>query len=620
MGNDQESKVKEQVSRLPDSPGVYQFLNREGEVIYVGKAKNLKRRVSSYFVESRDHAPKVRVMVKQIAAMRHIVTATEGDALLLENSLIKSIQPRYNILLKDDKTYPWIVIRNEHFPRVESTRRVVRDGSSYFGPYPSVMVQRNVLELVRALYPIRTCRLNLAPEQIARGKYGVCLQYHLGNCKGPCVGRQSEAAYDAAIGMVREMLRGNLASTRKFLEERMWEAVSEMNYEAAEGFKQRLQLLENYSSKSIIVSPSLTDLDVFSLLTDTDTAYCNFVRIVHGSVVNSFTVQLSLGAENDPKSILTRAISGIAERLSDGLAHEIVVPFLPEQPLFPSTKFTVPKRGDKLKLLEFSQHNANMYRLDRMKNLEVKDPARHTERLMEQMRRELRMDVPPRHIECFDNSNLQGTHPVASCVVFRDGKPSRKEYRYFNVKTVVGPDDFASMREILGRRYGRLLREGGELPDLIIVDGGKGQLSAAYGVLKELGLADRITIVGLAKRIEEIFYPGDPMPYYLDRTGEPLRVVMHLRDEAHRFGITFHRNKRSADFIRSELESIPGIGAKSITALLRRFKTTSAIRSASVEQLTEVLGAARARTVFEYYREGTAQQPEPESAIADREV
>lgn len=598
--------VKEQVALLPTTPGVYQFLNRSGEVIYVGKAKNLRRRVSSYFMESRDHAPKIKLMVRQIAELRHIDVPTEQDALLLENSLIKTIQPRYNTLLKDDKTYPWIVIRNEPFPRVMSTRRLIRDGSQYFGPYSSVMVQKNMLELVHGIHQLRTCSLNLSPEAIARGKYGVCLEYHIGNCKGPCAGHQSAEDYMAGIERIRRTLRGDLRSTREYLMQQMNDAAAELNFEAAAHYKNRLALLDNYESKSVIVSSTLRRVDVFSLLMDpaASVAYCNYVKVSDGTVVNSFTVQLSVGAEADEKEVLSRAIYEISERLSGRLAHEVIVPFLPEEGLFEGVKFTVPSRGDRLQLLEFSQRSARLYRLEKLKNLEIKNPQKHTDRLMEAMRLALHMDVQPRHIECFDNSNLQGTYPVASCVVFRDGKPSRKEYRHFNVKTVVGPDDFASMREIVGRRYSRLLAEGGDLPDLIVVDGGKGQLSAAYGVLCELGLEDRIAMIGLAKRIEEVFFPNDPDPYYLDKTGEPLKVIMHIRDEAHRFGITFHRNKRSAGFVRTQLEEIEGIGTKTADMLLRRFRSVAGVRKASLEALTEAVGESRARKVYAHFHDG----------------
>lgn len=598
-----EISLKDKVALLPLMPGIYQFMNKEGSVIYVGKARSLRKRVSSYFMEGKGQTPKVRVMVRHITDIRHIVTASEADALLLENNLIKNLQPRYNVMLKDDKTYPWIVVRNEHFPRVGSTRRMVKDGSRYFGPYSSVVVQKNVLELIRGIYQLRTCSLNLSPEAIARGKYGVCLEYHIGNCKGPCVGNQDEEDYNENIDMVMRTLSGDLRSARKYLEERMAAEADGMRFEQAMVYKKKLELLEGYASKSVVVSDSDEDFDVFSVIKDADAAYCNFVRISGGAVVNSFTAQFNLGVEDDDRTVLTRAIRQISDRISGPLARNVIVPYFPEEDLFPDVRFVVPKRGEKVKLLEFSLRNARMYRLERLKNLEIKDPARHTERILEAMRRELRLEVLPRHIECFDNSNLQGTNPVASCVVFRDAKPSRKEYRHFNIKTVTGPDDFASMREVIYRRYSRLLDEGGDLPDLIIVDGGKGQLSSAYSVLKELVLDKKITIIGLAKRIEEVFYPGDPMPYYLERTGEPLKVIMHIRDEAHRFGITFHRKKRSLAFIKSELEAIPGLGGVSVTKLLKKFKTVSAVKRASEEELASVIGRSRAKAVRDFFND-----------------
>ena len=594
--------VMEQVAALPLEPGVYQFLDRDGKVIYVGKAKSLKKRVSSYFVKNRDHSAKVRVLVKQICAIKHIVVGSEQDALLLENSLIKSLQPRYNILLKDDKTYPWIVLRRENFPRVESTRIVNHDGSQYFGPYGSISMQRSILEFIREVIPLRTCKLNLSPQNIAKGKYGVCLQYHLGNCKAPCVGKQSEEEYAELLAMVKDVLKGDLRPVRRYLEESMQQAAAELKFEIAQRFKQRLDALENYQSRSVIVSAKIVDCDIFSLLEDDDVAYCNFIRLRRGSIVALHTVRLTTGVDATAEEMLSTAIQYIVENISHDLSREVIVPFMPSAAiLFDGVTFTVPKRGEKADLLEFSLKSARIYRAEQMKNLEIKNPERHTERLMNAMQRELHLDHQPRHIECFDNSNLQGTNPVASCVVFRDGKPSRKEYRHFNVKTVVGPDDFASMREIVYRRYSRLLEEGSELPDLIIVDGGKGQLSSAYEVLCALGIEKRVPIVGLAKRIEEIFFPGDPMPYYLSRTGEPLKVVCHIRDEAHRFGITFHRQKRSIAFIKSELEQIEGIGAKSLNALLKRFKTVSDVRQASVEELTEVVGLKRAQAIVKYF-------------------
>ncbi len=662
--------LREQAAALPLVPGVYQFVDADGTVLYVGKAKSLRRRVANYFAEARLPS-KIRVMVRRAVEIRHIVTDTETDALLLENSLIKTLQPRYNAMLKDDKTYPWIVVRKEPFPRIRSTRQVVRDGSSYFGPYASIGVQKNLLEILHSLFQFRTCSLNLAPEEIAGGKYRPCLQYHLGNCKAPCAGKQSEAEYDRTVDMARAMLRGELGPIRRELTAAMRSAAATLHFEAAAVYKHRLGLLENYSSRSVIASPSLGDLDVFALIVDDQEAYCNFARIVRGNIVNSFTVQLSLGAEEDPRAILSTAINKIREDIvgnspppegcpKGGVVgtktREIIVPFLPETELFPGLRFTVPKRGEKLHLLEFAEKNARMYRAEQLKNIEIKDPEKAVDRVMAAMQRELRLPREPRHIECFDNSNLGGTHPVAACVVFRDGKPSRKEYRHFNVRTVVGPDDFASMREIIRRRYTRLLAEELQanyelritnyesanaekslsplqetsvgdgrrsvseilpsaladgarepspiLPDLVIVDGGKGQLSAAYSVFQELGIAGRVPLVALAERIEEVFFPGDPEPYYLSRNGQPLRVMMHIRDEAHRFGITFHRDKRSAAFIRSELQNIPGVGPKSIELLLKRFKTVAAIRAASPEALAAAVGAARAKAVRDYFSAG----------------
>ncbi len=600
--SNRDDRLRAEVAALPLLPGVYQFLDRDGKIIYVGKAKSLRKRVSSYFVQSKEHSAKVRVLVKQIEAIKHIVVNSEQDALLLENSLIKTHQPRYNILLKDDKTYPWIVLRRENFPRVESTRIVRHDGSQYFGPYGSVSMQRSILEFIREVVPLRTCKLNLSPQAIARGKYGVCLQYHLGNCKGPCVGAQSEEEYAELTGMVKSVLRGDLRPVRQYLEQNMQDAAEALRFEQAQRFKQRLEALENYQSRSVIVSAKIVDCDIFSLLEDDDVAYCNFIRLRNGSIVALHTVRLTTGVDASREDMLSAAIQYIVENISHDLSREVIVPFMPSAAmLFDKVVFTVPKRGEKAELLEFSLKSARIYRAEQMKNLEIKNPERHTERLMNAMQRELHLDRQPRHIECFDNSNLQGTNPVASCVVFRDGKPSRKEYRHFNVKTVVGPDDFASMREIVYRRYSRLLEEQAELPDLIIVDGGKGQLSSAYEVLCALGIEKRVPIVGLAKRIEEVFYPGDPMPYYLSRTGEPLKVVCHIRDEAHRFGITFHRQKRSKAFINSELEQIEGIGAKSLNALLKRFRTVSKVREATQAELAEVVGDARARKIIEYF-------------------
>ena len=594
--------LKEQVAALPLSPGVYQFLDSDGTIIYVGKAKSLRKRVSSYFVQSKEHSSKVRVLVKNIAAIRHIVVGSEQDALLLENSLIKTHQPRYNILLKDDKTYPWIVLRKEPFPRVESTRQLRHDGSQYFGPYSSIAMQRSILEFIREVIPLRTCKLNLAPQNIARGKYGVCLQYHIGNCKAPCIGAQSEEEYAQLTDIVKSVLKGDLRPVRHYLEENMQLAAGELRFEAAQRFKQRLEALENYQSRSVIVSAKIVDCDIFSLLEDDDVAYCNFIRLRHGSIVAHHTIRLSAGVDSSPADMLTMAIQHVVENISHDLSREVIVPFMPSTTLlFDKVIFTIPKRGEKADLLEFSLKSARIHRAEQMRNLEIKNPERHTDRLMNAMQKELRLDRQPRHIECFDNSNLQGTNPVAACVVFRDGKPSRKEYRHFNVKSVVGANDYATMQEIVYRRYSRLLEEGEELPDLIIVDGGKGQLSHAYEILDGLGLAQDIPIIGLAERMEEVFYPNDPMPYYLSRTGEPLKVIRHIRDEAHRFGITFHRQKRSKNFITSSLDNIDGVGEKSVRDLMRHFRTVSKIKAASVEELSAIVGKAKATKVYNHF-------------------
>ena len=603
MTSSDRNPLKEQVALLPLEPGVYQFLDRTGTVIYVGKAKSLRKRVSSYFMQNKEHPPKVRVLVRQIAEIRHIVVDSETDALLLENSLIKELQPRYNILLKDDKTYPWIVVRRENFPRIQSTRQLQRDGSQYFGPYSSVTMQHSILEFIREVIPLRTCSLNLAPEAIARGRYTVCLQYHLGNCKGPCIGAQSAEEYRQLLDMAVSVLKGDLRPVRAYLEGEMRRAAEALQFETAQRYKSRLAALENYSARSVIVSARIVDVDVFSLVEDDDAAYCNFLRIRNGSITAVSTVRLTPGVDTDRAQMLTLAIQYVVEQIAGGeLAREVIVPFLPSATmLFDGVTFTVPRRGEKLDLLAFSERSARIYRAEQLKNMEIKNPERHTERLMNAMQKELRLPRQPRHIECFDNSNLQGTNPVASCVVFRDGRPSRKEYRHFNIKTVVGADDFASMREIVFRRYTRLMAEGQELPDLVIVDGGKGQLSNAYAVLCELGLEKQVPIVGLAKRLEEIYYPGDPMPYYLSRTGEPLKVVCHIRDEAHRFGITFHRQKRSNDFLRSELKGIAGIGPRTVETLLGHFRTVARIRNASDEELIELIGAARTQRLRKHF-------------------
>lgn len=594
------STLKEQVAMLPLSPGCYMFENSRGEVIYVGKAKSLRKRVSSYFLQNKDHTPKVRVMVSRIASLRYIVVDSETDALLLENSLIKTLQPRYNILLKDDKTYPWIVLRNEYFPRVQSTRQLVRDGSQYFGPYGSVAAQHAILEFVREVVPLRTCKLNLAPDIIAKGMYTPCLQYHIGNCKAPCIGIIGEQEYSVFVDLVTSVLKGDLRPVKSYLEGEMQRAADELRFEAAQRFKARLDALEKYRSRSVIVSANIVDTDVFSLLVDGDEAFCNFIRVRGGSIVAIHTARISAGIEEDERSMLTLGMQHVADNIAGELSGEVIVPFLPHEEFFPNVRFVVPKRGERRSLLEFSERSARIFRAEQLKNLEIKNPERHTERLMESMRCELRLDRQPRHIECFDNSNLQGTSPVASCVVFRDGKPSRKEYRHFNIKTVEGSDDYASMREIVYRRYRRLLDEGAELPDLIIADGGKGQMGAIHEVLEQLGL--NIPIAGLAKdshhRTSELLCGYPPVSIGLRPTSSLFHLFTHIQEEVHRFAITFHRQKRSNAFLHSELEKVNGIGAKSIEALFKHFRTMSKIKSASLEELAAVVGRSKAEKIF----------------------
>ena len=597
--------LKEQVSRLPLSPGVYQFVDRTGTIIYVGKAKSLRKRVSSYFVQSREHSAKVRVMVKQIVEIRHIVVGSETDALLLENSLIKTLQPRYNILLKDDKTYPWIVVRREPFPRVQSTRTLVRDGSQYFGPYGSVMMQHSVLDFIREVVPLRTCKLNFSPEAIARGRYTVCLQYHLGNCKGPCIGAQSEEEYDRLVDMVVSVLKGDLRPVRTYLEGEMQRAAEALRFEVAQRYKQRLDALDNYAGRSVIVSARIRDVDVFSLLPDDDVAYCNFVRIRHGSIIGVSTVRLTTGVGADERDMLTLALQHIVEQIGGGeLAREVIVPFLPSTTLlFDGVTFTVPKRGEKLELLEFSQKSARIYRAEQLKNLEIKNPERHTERLMNALQKELHLDRQPRHIECFDNSNLQGSNPVASCVVFRDGKPPPEEDRPFLINTGGGARGYAPARRGGFRPHSRLQAEGAELPDLIIADGGKGQMGIIHEVLEALGLD--IPIAGLAKddrhRTAELYCGYPPLLVGLRPTSPLFHFLASIQDEVHRFAITFHRQKRSKAFIHSELEQIEGVGAKTVSTLLAHFRSVAKVRAANIGELSALVGSARAQRIYSFF-------------------
>ncbi len=588
--------LREKISFLPDTPGVYIYYDSAGTVIYVGKAKNLKRRVSSYF--NRTHEVlRTNVLVRNIADMKYIVVPTEQDALNLENSMIKEYKPRYNVLLKDDKSYPWIVVTNELYPRVFMTRQRVRDGSKYFGPYTNTVVARTVIELLRELYPLRTCRIPITEEYIAKGSGRLCLQYHIKRCRGCCTGLVPAAEYRDNIEHIRQILRGDTAELMAYLRDEMARLASELRFEEAQELKERYRLLENYQARSVIVSQTIGDLDVFGVDDqdgDSD-VYINYMHVRRGAVVRSVTLRYKRSLEESQSDLLAYAMTEIRDTFGVDF-DEVVVASVPEVEM-PNVTFTVPRRGDKVKLLEVSQRNARQNRIDDLKHIAKHNPEERTIKTLERIKADFRLPVLPRHIECFDNSNIQGTNPVASCVVFKDAKPSKRDYRHFNIKTVVGPDDFASMREVLTRRYTRLMEEGQELPQLIVVDGGKGQLSAAVEALDNIGLRGKISVVGIAKRLEEIYFPGDSVPLYIDKNSESLRVVQHLRDEAHRFGITHHRNQRSKSAITSELDDIKGIGEKTRTALLSHFRSVKRIREASEADLAAVVGPAKAKLI-----------------------
>ena len=592
---------------LPHSHGVYRFLDSSGTVIYVGKAKDLKARVSQYFRPNGLNR-KTQVMVSKIADIHHTVVGSEADAFLLENNLIKQYQPRYNILLKDGKTYPWICLRNEKFPRVTVTRRFVKDGSRYFGPYSSAMHAHNLLALISTLYKLRTCNMPITDEGVAKGKYKVCLDYHLGKCAGPCAGRMGEAEYGAQIEAIVQILKGNSWSLIKEFERRMKERAAVLDFEEAQQWKEKMELLERHYAKSLIVNSKGINVDVFYVIVEGQDAFGSFLRVHDGGIVQSMNLELKLRIEEDGPAVLGSFISGIYEKLEEyegqdeGHPSEIVVPFLPDMPeALPGVTFTVPEKGDRLALLELGRKNAAAIKFERLKHEEFVNPEEHSQRIVENLRKDLGMDVPPVHIECFDNSNIQGTNPVASCVVFRDGAPSKRDYRHFNIKTVVGANDFASMKEVVNRRYSRLLAEGQELPQLIVIDGGRGQVNAAYEALSELGLIGKVTLIGLAKRLEEIIVPGDPYPHFIDRNSTSLKVLMHIRDEAHRFGITHHRNRRSASSLVSELDNIPGVGAVSREKLVTKYKTLSRIKSAPYREIVNVIGKRSADSLFSWF-------------------
>lgn len=580
------------LSALPEKPGVYQYFDETGTIIYIGKAKNLRNRVRSYFNRVHDH-PKTNILVRKIRDLKYIVVDTAEDALHLENSLIKEHKPRYNVLLKDDKTYPWICISKEAFPRVYQTRRVIKDGSRYFGPYSNVHMIRAILELLHDLFPLRNCRLPLDAYSIKSKNYKVCLQYHIKKCKGPCEGMQREDEYYEYIKGVQEILRGNGQKISGHLRENMLKLASELRFEEAQEIKDKLALIENYQSKSVIVHPTLTNIDVFGYEEDEKSAFVNFLHIVNGSITQALTIEYKKQLDESKEEILALGISEIRGRFKH-LSREIVVPFDPDIDI-DKVQITIPKSGDKKKLQELSQQNARQYKVDRYKQAEKLNPEQRVTRLMTTMQRDLQLHEQPRHIECFDNSNIQGTNPVAACVVFKNGKPSKKDYRHFNIKTVIGANDFASMEEIVYRRYKRLSEEGSPLPNLIIIDGGKGQLNAALNSLRSLGLEGKITVVGLAKRLEEIFYPDDPIPLYLDKSSETLKIIQQLRDEAHRFGITFHRQKRSIGQTASELDNIDGIGPKTKELLLTKYKSIKKLKEADWNDIKELIGDSKAQ-------------------------
>ncbi|HLW32479.1 MAG TPA: excinuclease ABC subunit UvrC [Aequorivita sp.] len=592
------ASVTLQIATLPDSPGVYQYYDKEGKLLYVGKAKNLKKRVSSYFTKNFDNN-RTRVLVKKIVAIKHIVVETETDALLLENNLIKTYQPRYNVMLKDDKSYPWICIKNERFPRVFSTRRLIKDGSEYYGPYTSMKTVHTLLDLIKGLYPLRTCNYDLSEEKIKAGKYKVCLEYHLGNCLGPCEGLFSVEDYNENIEAIRNIVKGNFKESLHKFRVQMKQLAEEMKFEEAQRIKEKIDVLENYQSKSTVVNPKINNVDVFSIISDESYAYVNFLQISHGAIIRSHTLEIKKKLDETDEDLLQLAIVELRQRFNS-LSTEVYLPF--EIELGEEIKVHIPKLGDKKHILDLSERNAKYYRMERFKQAKIVDPERHEKRIMAQMKKDLRLSEEPRHIECFDNSNIQGTNPVAACVVFKNGKPSKKDYRKFNIKTVEGPDDFASMEEVVYRRYKRLLDEEQPLPQLIIIDGGKGQLSSALKSLDRLGLRGKIAIIGIAKRLEELFYPDDPIPLYLDKKSETLKIIQQLRNEAHRFGITFHRSKRSKQALNNEMETIPGIGEKTVVELLKHFKSKKRIAAAGFDELSKVVGPSRAKKLFAHFQ------------------
>lgn len=595
-------EIKNILAIIPDQPGCYQFVDEKGTVIYVGKAKNLKRRVSSYFNKNHDH-PKTRILVKKISNIKYIVVNSEEDTLLLENNLIKKLRPRYNVLLKDDKSYPYIVIKNEYFPRVYKTRNIVRDGSKYSGPYTSVQSVNALLEIVRKVYKIRTCRLNLAPEKIAEGKYSVCLEYHINRCLGPCEGRQSLEDYDINIGEINEILKGNVGIIEKRIRDRMLDLSEELRFEEAHELKEKLILIQNFREKSQVVSNINYNLDVFSIVEDENSAYINYLHVVNGGVNQAYTFEYKKKLNESLDELLGLGIVEMRQRFNSK-SKEIIVPFIPDIKL-KDAEFTIPKIGDKMKLLALSEKNVKQYKIDKLKKSEMLNPEQRATRILSRVKKDLQLKEIPWHIECFDNSNIQGTNPVAACVVFKKAKPAKKDYRHFNIKSVVGADDYASMREVVERRYSRLVNEGEKLPQLIVIDGGKGQLHAATETLQKMGLYGKMGVIGIAERLEEIYFPEDPIPLYIDKNSETLKLIQQLRDEAHRFGLSHHRQKRSKAQISSELDSINGIGAVTKKNLLTTFKSIKRLKEADSNEIENAIGKSKAKIIIDWINKET---------------
>ena len=592
------SELELQLKTLPSEPGVYRYYDKKGEILYVGKAKNLKNRVLSYFNKSQI-GYKTRMMVSKIVRLETTVVNSEYDALLLENNLIKEYQPFYNILLKDDKSYPWICIKKEPFPRIFLTRNIIKDGSEYYGPYAKVKQAKTLIEVIKNIYKLRTCSLNLAPEKIKEGKYKVCLEYHIKNCSGPCEGLESEEEYAQRLNAIRGIIKGEFKAAREYLEAEMYNYAAKLEFENAQQSKEKLQILENYQTHTTIVSSNINDVDVFGIISDEAAAYVNYFKIKNGSIIQSYTTEIKKMLDETDEEILEEALIEIRNKFNS-TSTEIFLPFHLNIEI-PHVKLIVPKLGDKKRIVELSEKNAMEYRVEKLKQVQIVDPERHTNRIMAEMKKLLRLPEEPRHIEGFDNSNIQGTNPVSACVVFKDGKPSKADYRIFHVKTVEGPNDFATMEEVIYRRYSRLLDEGEPLPQLILIDGGKGQLSSAVKSLKLLGLYGKISIIGIAKRLEEIFFPEDPVPLYLDKKSETLKVLQRVRDESHRFGVKHHRTRRKNSTIKSELEEIPGVGEKTIQQLLSKLKSVKRIKEASLETLEEILGKSKAKAVWEHF-------------------